>query len=262
MAAKKSADLTVVEGGSTPVATPTESMASLAFLERLMANPDVSLERVEHAWAIHQRMQGDLARKAFDAAFAQMQPELPVIEEKGKSNTGKYAKWEDVVEAIQPVLAKHGFGLSFRTMPSPVDPARIRTTAILSHAQGHREENFIDLPPDKSGNKHDIHAIASSTSYGARYSACPLLNIISRDIKDDDGRAAAGDAPLSKEQVKVIRNLLRETRTDEEGFLANIAKCDNVEDIRAAAFPVVSGLLETKKRNQAEAEKRKAETPV
>jgi hypothetical protein len=64
---------------------------------------------------------------------------------------------------------------------------------------------------------------------------------------------------VSDEQLKVLRRLLKETNTPEEKFLADITKTETLDDVRAAAFTALVGMLETKKRIM---QKAKTEAPV
>ena len=105
--------------------------------------------------------------------------------------TSTYALWEDINEAIKPVIARSGFGLRFRIGQ---EHNTIVVTAILSHCGGHAEETTMRLPVDLSGGKNPVQAIGSSTSYGKRYTASALLNLTSRG-EDDDGKAARPVGP-------------------------------------------------------------------
>lgn len=166
---------------STTVAT--ESAGIMSIVERMATDANISIERVEQTFAFYQRVQADAARKAFDAAFAEMQPNLPIIDKAGHSHNGKYGRWEDIVEGITPVLGAHGFSIRFHVSN---EPGKITVRAVLAHRDGHREETSFDLPADTSGSKNAIQAIGSSTSYGKRYTASALLNIVTRG-EDDDG---------------------------------------------------------------------------
>src|SRR3546814_12068467 len=77
--------------------------------------------------------------------------------------------------AIKPVLKRHGFALSFRTDFTN----GIRVAGVLTHSGGHKETTDFVLPADGSGNKNAVQAIASSVSYGKRYTAGALLNLTS-----------------------------------------------------------------------------------
>ena len=168
---------------SAPPAVVSETAAIMSMIERMATDASISIERVEQTFSFYQRVQADRARQAFDAAFAAMQPEMPVIEKHGHSLNGKYGRWEDIVESILPVLGKHGFSIRFRVSN---EAGKINVRAILAHRDGHREETAFDLPADTTGSKNAIQAIGSSTSYGKRYTASALLNIVTRG-EDDDG---------------------------------------------------------------------------
>lgn len=158
----------------------------LALIERAARDPAVDIDKMERIMLMHERSLARQEKASFDASMSQLQPELPVVGERGNA-AGRYtyALWEDINAAIKPVLMKYGFALTFRT-----DFANgITVTGVLAHKDGHREETSITLPADKSGNKNDVQAVASSVSYGKRYTAGALLNLTTHG-EDDDAYAA------------------------------------------------------------------------
>lgn len=175
----------------TPAAIPvSESAAIFQIIERAARDPNVDIDKMQRLMEMHDKVQATRAKTAYAAAFSEMQPELPEIEEHGKSNNGSYALWEDINDRIKPVLSAHGFGISFRCGR---DGANVTVTAVLSHREGHSEETMMLLPLDTSGNKNAVQAVGSSTSYGKRYTAAALLNLTSRG-EDDDGKKGGGKA--------------------------------------------------------------------
>lgn len=256
MAAKK-AELSVVERGAVPAPT-NDGATILAMIDKIAMLPDVDPARIAAMFEIHQKMQADSARKAYYSAFSAMQPKLPIIERKGtiKNKAGDkqsgYPKWEDVVEQIMPVLAEHGFALSFRPK---VEEGKITVVAILMHREGHSmESDPYSLPADMTGSKNAVQAIGSSTSYGKRYTSFALLNIVSRDPADgldDDGKAGGGEAAISQDQLQIITKLLEETMTEESNFMAWVTARfkypSSVGEIRAKDFDEVKAKLEAKR---------------
>jgi len=190
----------------SPVVDLPEGSAIFAIIERAARDPSVDIDKMERLIVMQERMQANRSKSEFAAAFAAMQPDLPIIPEHGEGhNKASYALWEDVNELIKPVLAKHGFGLSFK--PSDAQGG-VQIVAILMHSGGHSEETTKFYPADTSGNKNAIQAIGSSISYGKRYTASALLNLSSRK-EDDDGTKGGGDpvnptksaASLKKDQA-------------------------------------------------------------
>ena len=142
---------------------------------------------------MHERMQAKAAATDYAAALADMQDALPSIGERGNAaGLYTYALWEDINAAIKPILKQYGFALSFRTDCTD----GIAVTGVLSHRNGHSEETTIKLAADSSGNKNAVQAIASSVSYGKRYTAGALLNLTSHG-EDDDAFAAASTVDIS-----------------------------------------------------------------
>lgn len=228
-------------------AARNEVAAIFSLIERVSADPNLPLERVEQAFAFYQRVQADQARRAYYAAFAAMQPELPLVEKRGRGhNDKKYARFEDVMQDIRPKLALHGFSISFRTSNKD---GRVIVTGVLAHRDGHAEETTLDLPSDTSGSKNAVQAIGSSTSYGKRYITFSLLGIAARD-EDDDGKAAGAGEAVSDKQAAELRKLVTETGGNIDGFL-RIAQAETIPDIRAKDYEGLKKMLLAKKANGA-----------
>jgi len=215
-----------------------------SMIERIMTDPTVSIERVEQAFAFYQKVQADQARRSFYAAFAEMQPSMPLIEKKGKGHNGKYAKWEDIVDGIRSVISEHGFSLSFRVND---EERQVRVTCILSHRDGHSDETSYPFPYDTSGNKPPIQAVASAISYGKRYTASALLNIVGKDEDDDGQDASESTSVISDEQNEELRNLITDTKTD-IGKLLQFARAESLSDVLAKDFPRLKEMLVKKSK--------------
>ena len=220
----------------------------------MVKDPSIDPERVERFFAMYERAQSQSARTAYLTALAAMQPELPVInkvgsiDRKAKDESGtkqsakptKYAKWEDVVEQISQVLAKHGFSLSFRV--AQPTPDRIVVTAVLGHAAGHSEDTSISLPMDTSGAKNNVQGWGSSVSYGKRYTAFALLNIVARG-EDDDGVAA------DTQTVDKLKLMIAETKAD-TGWICSHYSVETLDDLTAKQIGDAMAGLAARKRAQ------------
>jgi hypothetical protein len=230
-------------------AVVSQAAAIISVIERAATNPNVDIDKMERLLEMQERIMARDARAAYASALAAMAPELPVIAERGgiKDRGGNvqstYALWEDINDAIKPVLAQHGFALSFRTGR---DEGQISVTGVLSHREGHSEETTITLPHDSSGSKNAVQAVGSSTSYGKRYTAGLLLNLTSRG-EDDDGRRGGSGAVITDDQSDEIRKLIGETGTKVAAFLEYIG-APSVADIPAAKFGAAMSALRAKAR--------------
>ena len=245
MTRPKKAELSIIP--DTGAATPAIQPSILGIpLDKLA---EIPVEKMEQLFALHQKIEADKSRREFDAAFAQMQPELPIIAKSAKAHNAAYAPWEDIVEDITPIIARHGFGLSFRVK---TESNSLGVTCILSHKCGHREETGYTLPLDTSGSKNAIQAIGSSTSYGKRYTACALLNIVTR-AEDDDANGAFAAETIERDHVKVLEDLLVQSGLDRERLLRHW-QIEDLPDIRPEKFNAAKMFLHAQiKRNAKEA---------
>lgn len=230
------------------VATGNESENVLAVISRAAADPSVDIDKLERLLALQERIVARQAQAAYNAALARMQPELPMITERGgiRDRSGDvqstYALWEDIVEKITPILSKHGFGLSFRT--AGIEGGVI-VTGVLSHEAGHSEQTSLPLPIDTSGSKNQVQAIGSSTSYGKRYTASALLNLRTGEI-DDDGKSGGGGY-ITEQQVLDLEALITEVGANKAMFL-RFCKAESLDQIKASQFQRAVQALEEKRK--------------
>lgn len=232
-----------VETQSQPPAVAAESVTILQIIQQVAMSPTADIDKMERLMVMHQNIQALQAKQQFDEALAAMQEELPVIGERGgiKDKNGRiqstYALWEDINEMIKPVLARHGFALSFRT---PRNERGIEVEGVLSHRAGHRETTSLLLPADTSGSKNGVQAVASSVSYGKRYTAGALLNFTTTG-EDDDGNGAVVTPRVTSVQAAQLAMLLERCSEKAKKAFANIHGTPSA--VEKAAFDQVLGML-------------------
>lgn len=235
------------EPETTALASASETGAIISMIERAARDPAVDIDKMQRLISMRREMLADEAKRAYAAALADMQPKLPIIPERGKIKVdGKvrstYALWEDINELIKPILAEHGFAISFRTGR---DGDQRVVTGILLHRQGHSEETTMHLPLDTSGSKNNVQSVGSSTSYGKRYTAQALLNLTSRG-EDDDGVAAGAGGSITEEQIAAIQKLIVEVAADIPKF-CKYMNVEKVEDIPSNKYQRAVDALEAKR---------------
>lgn len=205
----------IPEGGSKVAITDTDPFMRLISEA---VSGQMPLETINSLLDLRDREEARQAKAAFTRAFANMQPALPSIAERGviKNSQGKvqstYALWEDVNEQIKPVLKRYGFSLSFDVDTT----SQIKVTAFLTHVDGHERATSIVLPVDASQYRNVVQSTASSISYGKRYTAGALLNLTSRG-EDDDGQSAGSDM-ISEAQFRELQDLIDESNSDIQRF--------------------------------------------
>jgi len=199
------AELVKVED-QAPAPKPERSLVSL--IDRVLERPDIDIDKIERFLNMQRQIEADQAERLYNEDFAAMQTELPAIEKRGTSNNGKYAKWEDIQEAILPVTSKFGFAVTHKTR---VEADRVIVTCIVRHRDGHQDQTELPLPLDTSGSKNNVQAVGSSVSYGKRYTASALLGI-RVDGDDDDGNKAQGKKPSKAKSRGLYADMQAELR--------------------------------------------------
>ena len=200
------------------------------------------LDIVERLMTLHERYEAQQARKAFDEAMSQAKAEIPVIgknrtvdftSQKGRTNY-RYEDLGEIARVVSPILGKYGLSFRYRTT---TENKAVTVTCIISHRDGHSEENTLVATHDDSGNKNSIQALGSAVTYLQRITLKSALGLAAST--DDDGRSAGADAgpkpTITPEQVKQIRDVLAFRDVPEERALKRF-KVEALEDIYAVDF--------------------------
>ena len=140
------------------------------------------------------------AKKAFDAAMAEAVNEIPTIAKNKKAIVDKdgnaryrYDDLSEIAETVKPILKKHGLSYRFRTQQNGLI---VSVTCIVSHVDGHSEENTLSASNDTSGSKNAIQAVGSAVTYLERYSLKAALGLAAAE--DDDAKAAGEPAVITQ----------------------------------------------------------------
>ena len=178
------------------VAEPESQANSLMTgILRAASDPNTDVDKLERLAALYERIGASRAEQAFDAAMSLAQSEMrPIAADANNPQTkSKYASYAALDRELRPIYTKHGFSLGFGTAEgAPPDCVRVRCR--VSHRDGHRNVEHVDMPADGKGAKGgDVmtktHATGAALTYGQRYLLKLIFNIAVGD--DDDGNGAS-----------------------------------------------------------------------
>ncbi|WP_279090255.1 ERF family protein [Bartonella apis] len=161
------------------------------------------------------------AKKAFDAAMAEAANEIPTIKKNkpaifdkdSKTPRYMYEDLAEIAETVKPILKKHGLSYRFRTNQNG---AIVSVTCVVSHVDGHSEENTLSASNDTSGSKNAIQAVGSAVTYLERYSLKAALGLAAAE--DDDAQAAGEPAVITQQQFLELNQLLDEHEINKAAF--------------------------------------------
>ncbi|MBD9453280.1 ERF family protein [Rhizobium sp. RHZ02] len=209
-----------------------------------------NVETLTQLMNLQERWQATQARMAFDEAMATAKANMPAIIKTRKvdftSNKGRtnyqYEDLASIMNQIGPVLSANGLSVRYRTSAEPNQP--IAVTCIISHRQGHSEENTLMAGRDDSGNKNSIQAIGSTVTYLQRYTLKAALGLAA--AADDDGGKAdqtpAEAQAITEAQTSVIRELVEKAELPVDQFCEHW-NVESLPDIPKDKFNDVVGSL-------------------
>lgn len=239
-----------IDPPSPQIARMMEQSAMVSMIERVALDPNASLDKLERMLAMKERLDAQAARKAFDLAMSAAKAEIPPIVKNrevdftGKTGIRTHYKHEDLAEiarTIDPILSAHGLSYRFRTSQ---DAGRVTVTCIVSHRDGHFEENTLSGGADESGNKNPLQAVASAISYLSRYALKAALGLAS-SMEDDDGKKAAAGGTISADQFRAIRELMDRSGADEGRFVRHF-RIEALHDLPVARYGEADAMLRRK----------------
>lgn len=226
----------IIEKEESAVVVKSESQMLMELIANLASDPNADVAKFSALLDLKERIVSKQAEGEFNASYIRLAARLPRIKKGGKveypieKNNPKagmqkafsYSKWEDIDEAIRPLLLAEGFTLSYTSMPRTSDGGGMIVKGFLTHSAGHTRTAEIALALDNSGGKNNLQGMGSTFSYGKKYVAVMLLNLIFEG-EDDEGQSFD---TISMEEAVEIDSRLRAVNADVPAFLQyfNIAE--------------------------------------
>lgn len=226
----------------------------LNFIGTALENPAIDVTKLQALLDMQRQVLADEARGQFNRALAALSARMPQIDKRGTVDLGvgkgsyKFARWEDMDSVLRPLMAEHGFTLSFNARAREGGGAVV--VGRLLHIGGHSETAEISLPLDAGPGRNNLQAMGSTLSYAKRYLSEMLLNLV-RHGEDDDGKFG-GTPTITPEQATQIETLIVETKTDRGKFMEHFGVA-NMLNIEIANFTPAINMLNSKKAKQAKA---------
>lgn len=185
--------------GEKVVALVEPQVGPMGMIERAIGDPNFNAENFKTLVEFRDREIARHAQDAFNMAMAAAQAEMRPIgaDSDNKQTHSRYASYQKLDKALRPIYNRHGFGLSFNTVDSPI-PEHMRVLCYVSHNGGHTRIYQIDLPTDGKGARgNDVmtktHAVGAGTAYGMRYLLKMIFNVL---VGEDDRDGNEPTAPV------------------------------------------------------------------
>lgn len=202
----------------------------LSSLMAAISNPKVDPAKMHALLDVRARVMQEQAQVEFFRAYIRLQGKLPSITKDGlidqgetrsgrKGSKSRYATYENINATTKPILAEEKFGLLLLPDVGPEGHGVIirgQLGFVCDTQYGeivHIERCTIAVPPEVSGSKNPAQGVGSSLSYGKRYGAIALLNLVSHAPEDRDTDAGGpkkrpAPAGATMQDAEVIQEFL------------------------------------------------------
>lgn len=217
--------------------TPPQSPSPWSMIDADMIK-ELDVEKLERLYALQERHVASEAERQLATALTNFQAECPTIKKERKNthlNTA-YAKIDDIMAAIQPMLSKHGLSVSFDT---PSTKESLTAICYVMHSAGAKFSRQVTVPVDTGMRGANItQQLGSASSYAQRYALIAALNLNVTDRQDDDG-ATSGSGKITEEQANEIYQLMEPLPPERRKGVLEWIKADSVEHIMSKDFEKV-----------------------
>lgn len=187
-----------------------------------------------------------VTKREWMVAMLAVQKDLPrIVKTAWNPHTkSKYARLEDVLKEIEPVLTKHNMVLTFGMADSPKED-HYRIICDVMHAapepaiSGHTRQYFVDIGADVAGAKGGgtkslAQGSGSSISYGRRYLLGLIFNLAM--VGEDKDGAGGQQAVITGDQLAELEALLKHKHAPSLGKFFQAFHVGAVEQLPAARF--------------------------
>lgn len=237
-AATKKGEL-VVHSGQVPAA-PRSLMEAVMIAS---TNPLVDTAKMKELLSIRADEERKIHEREFNRALFQAQADMrPVYAESWNDHTkSRWARYEAISRAIDPIIRKHSLVLTFGMGNSPM-PDHYRVTCDVSlvgltNDEGFTKGYFLDGPSDASGpkgggTKSAVQGVTSTITYLRRVLKCLIFDV---KVAGEDVDGNDPGATIDEVQAKELRQRIENGGPGEARFLA-FFKVEKLEALPANRF--------------------------
>lgn len=219
-------------------ATPEPSAAQL--LQHLIdkGDPEKNIGVLERLIALKERSDDKKAEREFAVAFHALQQEtlgveaVDMVPDKHGEPRYFFASYERIMAQVGPLLIKHGFSVSY---DSEFKETRMVMRCTLTHVGGHSRVTSQYMRVGAVYGANDAQNDGATATMARRYALCSALNIVIQRDTDGADDARNEGSPVTQEQAQTLKEMVRESGSDEARFL-KYANASKYEEIGAARY--------------------------
>lgn len=203
-------------------------------------------ETMEKLVGLYERMQEKDAERQYNAAFNALQNDIPEFEADGIiPSRGKYLRFETAMHKLKPILARHGFSISFT---QKTDDKRITVTCHLRHNSGHSTATEFAV---RLGGKADTETQADckASTTAQRYALKQALGLIIHQEMSEDMDVSLEGGHISQSKANELRARCQTANVDIARFL-KFAGAESFETISTGKLAAIETELARKEQTK------------
>jgi len=231
-----------------PIAQPS----SMQILEKAISGGITSenVAVVKELLAMRREEMAFENKSSFNRAFFRLKTEIAKMEfyadKEALTKTGgvayTYCSETELASKLEPVLFKYGFAMMFGQRQ---DGDRVIVEVTLVHEDGHEEKREYSVRTGSTNAMKDATAADTGATTSAwRHLVIKLFGLKSR-IRAEDNARNEGE-PITFEQAETLREMVKETRSDESAFL-KFAQASKYEEIGSLKYDMLFRALDKKR---------------
>jgi hypothetical protein len=217
-----------------PEATPMHMLA-------IAVQQGADIAKIEKLMELQERWENNQARKAYVAAMAAFKANPPTIVKNkhvsfalktGGRTEYNHATHDEVTTKIIMAMSPHGLSHNWSVRQAD---GMVFVKCTVTHELGHSESVELFGPPDTSGTKSAIQAIASTVTLLQRYTLISVTGLTSEEVANAETDRRTQGETITEEQVANLKALLSEVGANEANFLRYL-KVESLADIPASRY--------------------------
>jgi len=237
----------------TLATVPPSQPSSMMILEKAISG-GITSENVAVVKELLAMRRDEMAfenKSSFNRAFFRLKTEISKMEfyadKEALTKSGgvaySYCSETELATKLEPVLFKYGFAMMFGQRQ---EGDRVIVEVTLVHEDGHEEKREYSVRTGSTNAMKDATAAdTGSTTSAWRHLVIKLFGLKSR-IREEDNARNVGE-PINFEQAETLRDLVKETNSDEAAFL-KFAQAASYEQIGSLDYDRLFNALQKKLR--------------
>lgn len=225
---------------------PATEMTALAeatpmHMLAIAVQQGADIAKIEKLMELQERWEKNQARKAYVAAMAAFKANPPTIVKNkhvsfalktGGRTEYNHATHDEVTTKIIMAMSPHGLSHNWSVRQAD---GMVFVKCTVTHELGHSESVELFGPPDTSGTKSAIQAIASTVTLLQRYTLISVTGLTSEEIANAETDGRTQGESITEDQVANLKALLSEVGANEANFLRYM-KVETLADIPASRY--------------------------